>query len=218
MDYYETLGIRDDASPQEIKKAYRKLSRQYHPDFNPNDNAAEEKFKVINEAHTVLSDPQQRVTYDAARRPTPFPGIGLDSLFEQFFGNRGATQGFTPPRPSHPTPRAPSSDKHINFKIPLTQLKKKGSLQTLIEVKEEEVCKQCGGVGGEEVLICTPCKGSGTIQDIKQGVNMFVTSVQPCSDCLGSGRDIKNRCSACHGGGTVLFSRQYKLTIGCEEI
>jgi molecular chaperone DnaJ len=215
MDYYQTLGIRDDASFQEIKKAYRKLSRQYHPDFNPNDATAEEKFKVVNEAHTVLSDPQQRVNYDASRRPTPFPGIRLDSLFEQFFGTRPAGR-HRPPSPS--TRRDRPAGKHINFKIPLTQLKNNGSLQTIIEVKEEEVCKQCGGVGGEEVLICTPCEGSGTIQDIKRGVNISVTSVQPCSGCLGSGRDIKNRCSACHGGGTVSLNKRYKLTIGCEQL
>ena len=214
MDYYKILGVTETASAPEIKTAYRALSRQYHPDLNGDDVSAEEQFKIINEAHSVLSDPPQRAAYDAQRRgpqPLDLGSIGFEGLFEQFFGSKRK------PRPN-PSARHTQSEKHINFKIPLSHLKKENQLSTIITIREEVVCKECRGVGGEEVTTCAPCDGHGIMQEIKKGMNIFVTSSRPCGTCFGSGRHITSPCTSCHGKGTGLEDTQYKLKIECEEV
>lgn len=228
-DYYEILGVPRDATPEQIKDAYRKLALQYHPDRNKSPDA-EEKFKEISEAYAVLSDPQKRSQYDMLGRAgfdqqytqedifrgADFETIfrdfgfgGFGDLFEMFFGGRGYG-----PRKTR------GSDLFYGVKITMEEAFR--GVDKEIEIPRNETCKQCAGSGaapGSSPRTCTQCGGTGQVQRVQaSGFARFV-QITTCPACRGSGSIIEKPCSACRGSGVVKAKRKIavKIPAGAED-
>ncbi len=213
---YETLGIAKNASPDEIKKAYRKLARQYHPDRNPGDDAAEAKFKEVQTAYDVLSDPAKRKQYDTignGRVRAGGPGgapfdfnlgdFDLGDILGGVFG-RGA-RGATPRR-------EPQRGADIEAVVNVSFEDSLKGIQTQIPVEVEVACRECGGTGaqpGTTPIICPECNGRGVLSE-SQG--LFSLS-QPCPRCRGNGTVIEQPCPRCHGTGRERRTKRYSVKI-----
>jgi molecular chaperone DnaJ len=207
---YDTLGVAKGASQEEIKKAYRKLARQYHPDRNPGDKGAEERFKEIQHAYDVLADPEKRRQYD--RGPRVFDGGGgpaggftfedldLGDLFGGLFG-RG--------RPTRPQPRR-GADVEVTVNLSFEDSLQ--GIETRIPVDVETACRTCGGSGarpGTVPSICPECNGRG-VRAESQG--LFAIS-QPCPRCRGNGTVIEEPCESCRGSGRERRTKRYTVKI-----
>ena len=217
--YYETLGVAKGASADEIKKAYRKLARRYHPDANPGDAAAEEKFKQIGEAHDVLSDPEKRKQYDTfgqTIRPgqgapgggfqgfdfgTAGGGFDFGDLFGGLFGRGG---GRTPGA----TPRG--ADLEVEVKLSFADSLTGATVR--VPVDKASPCPTCHGSGaapGTAPSICPVCKGRGVTSE-SQG---FFSLSQPCARCGGAGTVIEHPCPTCHATGRVRSTKTYQVRV-----
>ena len=215
-DFYDTLGIAQTSSADEIKKAYRKKAMQYHPDRNQGDNAAEQKFKEINEAYDVLKDDQKRAAYDQFGHSAfdgsgggGFGGGGFADIFDEMFG------GFTGRTQSGGGP-ARGSDLRYNFEITLDDAYR--GKDTRIRVPTSVGCDTCGGTGakrGTQPTTCPTCQGSGKVR-ANQG---FFTIERTCPTCHGEGRIIASACDDCNGSGTVRREKTLEVTIpaGVED-
>ena len=214
-DYYDILGVSRDASDTDIKKAFRQLALKHHPDRNPGDTHAEERFKAINEAYAALSDPDRRAQYDRYGRVDLPPG-GVDfggledifgDLFEGFFGGgRGGRRG-----------RARRGDD-LRYDLEITLEEAAQGLETRLQIPRLEVCEACRGSGAEPGsgrTTCPTCKGRGQLRH-QQG---FLTVARTCPQCGGEGQIIKNPCKACGGEGRVARERALKVRIplGVDE-
>jgi molecular chaperone DnaJ len=212
---YDTLGVKKGASPDEIKKAYRKLARQYHPDTNQGDKAAEERFKHVQSAYDVLSDEEKRKAYDrfgsTNGRGAPGPGPGgvnvdfgdLGDIFGNIFGNRG---GGRRARPQPVRGADVETDVRLSFEDSLRGAEAK------VPVELTVACSQCGGTGAEPgtaPVICPECNGRGVVSE-SQG--LFALS-QPCPRCRGNGTVIEKPCSKCHGSGRERRRRTFTVKI-----
>lgn len=217
-DYYEVLGVGREATIEEIKKAYRRLARQYHPDFNPDDQQAEKKFKEVQEAYDVLSDPQKRESFDRFGHENPmgagqnggfgfdFSGFGVEDIFESFFGG-----GFSRRRQAGPERGA---DLRYNLEITLEEAFCGG--ERGITVPRTELCPECGGSGsrpGTRPETCAACGGSGQQQFTRNTPFGSFMSRQICSVCRGEGKVIKDPCPHCRGQGRVVKERQIEIKI-----
>jgi molecular chaperone DnaJ len=216
---YETLGVPKNASPDEIKKAYRKLAREYHPDKNPGDAAAEAKFKDVQGAYDVLSDPEKRKQYDAIGngrvRSGGQGGAGFDfdlsnfdlgDIFGGMFGRGGRTAGAPPRGPQAERGNDIEAVVNVSFEDSL-----KG-VQTQIPVEVDTACRECGGTGaqpGTVPVICPECNGRG-VKSESQG--LFSLS-QPCPRCRGNGTVIEKPCDRCHGSGRERRTKRYSVKI-----
>jgi len=214
-DYYEVLGVARDASAQEIKSAYRKLALQYHPDKNPGDHQAEERFKEAAEAYAVLSDAEQRAHYDRFGRAgtSPFAGGGFDpSIFGDFgdilgelFGMGGGFGGRA--RPGGP---APGADLRYDLEIAFEEAVF-GATKTL-EIPRLETCATCSGSGaaaGSGRTACRACQGRGQIR-YSQG---FFTVARTCPQCQGQGSVVEKPCEECRGQGRVERRKSLEVRI-----
>ena len=205
-DYYEALGLKKDATEDEIKKAYRKLARKYHPDLNPGDKSAEEKFKDISEAYAVLSDPKKRQEYDNYGS-TPFGAGGFD--FSQFSGaggfGGGGAGGFDfadifgdifgqTTRGSQSIFRRGAD---ITASIEVSMGDAYEGVTKKMTYRREEPCAPCGGTGIESSSVCAKCMGSGKIHTSKG----FFKVSDRCPECGGTGRRITKVCPSCMGQG-----------------
>jgi molecular chaperone DnaJ len=231
-DYYELLGVSKTASQDELKKAFRKLAMQYHPDRNQGDASAEQKFKEINEAYDVLKDEQKRAAYDqfghqafdggmggpggfgsrGGHRSGGFSGFSdFSDIFEDFFGGprRQGSSRRSGPQASR------GSDLRYNMKI---------SLEEAFSGKTEKIsfssavtCSDCKGSGSQDkqVETCSVCHGSGSTR-VQQG---FFVLERTCHNCGGEGQIIKNKCKTCHGSGKVKKERTIEVSIpqGVED-
>ncbi|MBA3583903.1 MAG: molecular chaperone DnaJ [Gemmatimonadetes bacterium] len=237
-DYYQTLGVSDGASADEIKKSYRKLARKYHPDANPNDATAEERFKEISAAYQVLSDPEKRRQYDQMRKAgaAGFGGFrpggpgaggdwqsidledlqgmgglgGLGDLFASMFGGRGRAQG-----PAAQTRRR-GADRQVEVRVAFATAARGGEISVSVPLEEE--CPRCGGKGAEPgtpVQTCPQCGGSGQVSLVQGG---FAVQ-RPCPRCYGRGTLVETPCRECGGDGSVTRQRQIKVKIpaGTED-
>jgi molecular chaperone DnaJ len=220
-DYYALLGLERNASDEEIKKAFRKLALQYHPDRNPGDKAAEEKFKEINEAYQVLSDSDKRTQYDqfgtsdfngqGGFNGNDFGGFqdfgGFGDIFETIFG--GGFGGSSGGRSN-----GPQRGADLQYTLNLTFEEAAFGVTKEIEVSRNEDCKKCGGTGakpGTKPMTCDKCSGTGQIKvQRRTGFGNFVT-VTTCDKCGGKGTIIKEACLDCHGSGKIR--RRRKITI-----
>ena len=215
-DLYDSLGVSKGASQDEIKKAYRKLVRQYHPDKNPGDNAAEERFKEIQGAYDVLSDPEKRKQYDAFGsgdgRAGGFPGGGANVNFDfgdlsDLFGGFGDifNRGGDARQPS-----GRGADVQVQVNVSFDDSLR--GLETQIPVEAEATCRECGGSGaqpGTAPIICPECRGRGVTVE-SQG--LFGLS-HACPRCHGAGTVIEKPCPRCHGSGRERRTRRYKVKI-----
>ena len=227
-DYYEILGVSEKAGDEEIKKAYRRLAKKYHPDANPNNKMAEEKFKEISEAHDVLSNPEKRKQYDQLRqmgqrgftgfedvftgrrgkgRTFSFEDLGgfgdLGDMFSSFFdlGETTRRKRWGPQK---------GADLYAEVEIPFDQAISGG--KTAIELKKEETCSVCGGTGakpGTSLSTCPECGGSGMVS-FAQGA--FAVS-RPCPRCLGRGKIISTPCPQCGGKGQTFATKRILINV-----
>src|SRR6202051_662878 len=189
-DYYKTPGVDKKATAEEIKKAYRKLARQYHPDRNPDDKQAEARFKEISQAHDVLGDPAKRKQYDSGSGPFATGG-----------GARGQRQR---PRPE----RGADLEAHVSISFDQAI----AGAQVPLQVPMHATCETCHGTGarpGTTPTVCPRCEGRGIET---QGQGMFSIS-QPCSRCGGSGTVIEDPCPTCHGAGAVRTLKRLRVNI-----
>ncbi|MBM3808862.1 MAG: molecular chaperone DnaJ [Acidimicrobiia bacterium] len=210
-DYYEILEISRTATDQEIKSSYRKLALKYHPDRNPGDRTAEEKFKEAAEAYAILSDGDKRARYDRFGHAGVGGGPqGFDpsqfSGFEDIFGGLGDIFGFGGGnRRSGPQRGA---DLRYDLEIKFEQAAK--GVETHVQIPRQETCETCNGNGaapGTSPTTCPQCRGTGQLR-YQQG---FFTVARTCGQCRGNGKVISKPCAACHGSGTV--ERTKKLTV-----
>ncbi|WP_353684061.1 molecular chaperone DnaJ [Thermodesulfovibrio sp. 3907-1M] len=210
-DYYSILGVSRNASQEEIKKAFRRLARQYHPDLNPGNKEAEERFKEINEAYACLSDPVKRANYDrygtaegaatgfGYETYTTFTDI-FEDIFEGFFGSFGFRKN------------RPKKGADLRYDITITLEEAAKGVEKEIKFFRWEICETCNGSGikpGSEPIICSSCGGTGYIR-YNQG---FFSVSKTCSKCGGTGRIIKEPCLDCSGNGKVRIERELKIHI-----
>ena len=220
-DYYEILGITRTADTEEIKKAYRKLAVKYHPDKNPGDHTAEERFKELSEAYEALSDPQKRAAYDqyghAAFDPRQragrgggfhdpfdifrevFGGGGGGSIFESFFGGGGERSG-------------PRRGDDLRYDLEITLEEAAAGVEREISVTKLDRCETCGGSGAEKgssVKTCSMCGGRGQVM-MTRGI---FSIAQTCPQCKGQGRILDKPCKPCHGEGRRERSSKIKLKV-----
>ncbi len=210
-DYYEVLGVDKTASADEIKKAYRQKAIQYHPDRNPGNKEAEEKFKEAAEAYEVLSDPEKRKRYDQFGH-AGMNGMGgfstgnfdLNDIFSMFgdvFGGRMSDMFSGGSRSQQYTPRG--SDLRVKVKLTLEEIRT--GVEKKIRVKKNIPCEQCHGTGSEDgrVDTCPTCHGTGHIVRQQRGMFGIMQVQQLCPDCQGEGKRIVNKCKHCGGEGIV---------------
>ncbi|MGI5887759.1 MAG: molecular chaperone DnaJ [Oscillospiraceae bacterium] len=234
-DYYEVLGVDRNASEDDIKAQYRKLAKKYHPDLNPGDKQAEEKFKEINEAYEILSDKDKRAKYDqfgmAGVDPTYGAGstyggaggygVDLGDLFNSFFGGSpfGDTGfgGGTYTRTRRRTANAPQDGTDIHARIVLTFMEAAKGCKKTIELNVNEACPDCRGTGaapGTQVKVCSACNGTGYVTVQQNGIfGTMMQTTRPCSVCGGTGRVIEKPCSRCRGTGFVKNRRRIEITV-----
>lgn len=224
-DFYEVLGVSKSASQKDIKKAYRKLAQQYHPDARPNDKEAEERFKQISEAHSVLSDADRRREYDQARemfgsgRMGGFGGqrVRVEDLSDLFGAGGGFSFGglgdlFGGFRSRGPAGGAPQRGQDLSTELHLSFEDAVRGVTVPVSLQGEAVCRTCGGTGaqpGSNVQTCPRCGGSGSIME-DQG---FFSIPRPCDRCRGNGRLIEQPCSTCGGRGTELRTRTIRVKV-----
>lgn len=215
MDLYQQLGVSRDATPQQIKKAYRKLAAKHHPDKNDGDKASEEKFKEINNAHAILSDEKTRKLYDMG---------GMDAVKA---GQQGGHSGGFPPgfdpfgvfgrTAGGFTKRPPSGD--INFEVGLTPRDLCNGVTKRFKINQTVLCTKCDATGtnnGQPKESCPKCEGRGNYtKKIVQNGMMFMTNVE-CSECRGSGEQAvneTNQCQTCEGRGTITKKKKFTLEV-----
>lgn len=222
-DYYEVLGVPKGASADEIKKAYRKLTKKYHPDANPGDASAAEKYKEINEANDVLSDPQKRARYDQfghAGDPSSagggfngediFGGFGdLGDLFGSFFGGGRS-------RSRRTDPNAPRRGADLEMRMRIDLLTAYKGTTREVEVPLEDNCPECGGTGaapGTKAEVCPDCHGTGQIEHAVSTPFGQMVQVVTCTRCGGKGKVIASPCKKCRGAGRVQRKQKIDVTI-----
>jgi molecular chaperone DnaJ len=212
-DPYKTLGVDRKASDEEIKKAYRKLARQYHPDRNPDNASAEERFKEIQEANSILTDPEKRKAYDSGGGV--FGGAGFDpGAFRGGFGGFGdiLSDLFTSGRPGGARPPAPERGRDLETEVHISFEQAMEGAQVPVSVPLSAPCGTCRGTGarpGTSPQVCTRCQGRG-VESESQG--LFSIS-QPCRQCGGTGTEIKDPCPTCGGSGRTRQVKRYRVNI-----
>ena len=222
LDYYTVLGVERGATDAEIKRAFRKLAQQWHPDVN-GDPAAQERFKEINEAYQVLSDPDRRQRYDMFGRAGVGGGGegdfgfgggfgGFSDIFDAFFGGATATSA----RRGRPTGSDLRYDLRITFEEAVTGTDKE------IEFRVLSTCETCSGSGarpGTSPITCPQCNGRGEVRSVRQTMLGQMVNVSACPRCRGEGRIVEDRCDTCQGEGRIERKRSLRVTIpaGIDE-
>ncbi len=223
-DYYEVLGISRNASQEEIKKAYRKLARQYHPDVNDGGTEAEKKFKEIKEAYDVLGDERKRAHYDRfghqEEAPRGFGGFGgfddfrgfsdVEDIFDAFFGG-----GFSTGRRRRQS-TSPRRGADLRYELEITLEDAVNGKFTHVNLPRQEDCADCHGTGakgGSSVETCNACNGTGQQQVVRNTAFGRFVSVQPCGPCRGEGRVVREHCPTCRGQGRVVRESRIEVHI-----
>ena len=225
-DYYEVLGLPREASEAEIKKAYRRLARDHHPDANPDDSGAEERFKELTEAYEVLSNPESRRAYDTYGHQIPRAGAGtrgaadpfggFQDIFETFFGDRfGGPSGGS----FFGGSRAPSRGSDTEVEVKVTLREAASGVEREVKVQTVKECSVCGGVGGTSTRQCGTCGGMGAVRSVRESFFGQMVSTQTCPTCSGSGRIIEVLCENCQGSGRVaeLATHSIRIPAGIED-
>ncbi len=221
-DYYEVLGVAKTATDDEIKKAYRTLAKKYHPDLNGGDKDCEAKFKEVNEAYEVLSDPQKRARYDQFGHEDPRAGGagggygdftggfggGFDDIFSAFFGGGFGGGG--------QRARGPQRGDDLRYDLTITFEEAAFGCEKEISVTRDENCEECGGTGarkGTQPTQCPTCHGTGQVQSFVNTPIGRVSNVRVCEACHGQGTIINDPCPKCSGRGRVRKNRKITIKI-----
>jgi molecular chaperone DnaJ len=224
-DYYEILGVPRGASEAEIKKAYRSLARDHHPDSNPGDPGAEERFKELTEAYEVLSNPDSRRAYDTYGHQVPrgaasgYPGGdpfgGFQDIFDAFFGDRPFGGSFFGTSASRRPTRG--SDAEVEVEISLREAAY--GVDREVSVQTVKNCPVCGGEGGTESHVCRTCGGAGAVRTVRESILGQMVSTQTCSTCGGRGSIIDVYCDNCRGSGRIseVQKRLLHIPAGIED-
>ncbi len=227
-DYYEVLGVAKGASDDEIKKAYRKKTKQYHPDLNPGDKEAEEKFKEVNEAYEVLSDSQKKARYDQFGHAGVDPNYGagggggayggyggfggfedvdLGDIFSSFFGGGGSRRS---------NPNAPRHGSDVSVQVILSFEESAKGCKKTVEYKAVSPCTECGGSGaakGTSPKTCPHCGGRGQVTRQQRTPFGMMQTQSACEHCRGTGRVIETPCHTCNGSGRVMRNQSVGINI-----
>lgn len=220
-DYYEILGVSRGASDQDIKKAYRRLARDHHPDANPEDSDAEERFKELTEAYEVLSNPESRQAYDTYGHEVPRGGGqpggdpfgGFGDIFETFFGDRGGPffgngRGAGPRR---------GADAEVEVELSLQEAAFGATREVSVQLVRN--CPTCEGTGGRKTHVCGVCEGAGSVRNMRQSMLGQVITEEICSSCSGRGRVIEVGCDDCRQSGRIseVSSREIQIPEGIDS-
>ncbi len=220
-DYYEVLGVEKSASADEIKRAYRKLAGKYHPDRNPGDKSAEEKFKEIGEAYEVLSDSDKRSRYDQFGFQGVDPNFGGGQGFDGFggfggFGDFGDifSDFFGGGRRST-TRNGPMRGENVAIRVEVTFEEAAFGIEKEVSVPRIENCSACGGTGSADgaTETCSACRGTGQVRTTQSIMGMAIQSTTTCPHCSGRGKIIKNPCTTCKGKAKVRRTQKVKVNI-----
>jgi len=227
-DYYQLLGVDREAGSEEIKRAYRRLARQYHPDVNGNDPEAVERFKEISKAYSVLSDPEKRQRYDAYGEAgidgfagpsgDPFAGFGasFDDLLGAFFGGGDPFTG----RPRTRSRARRGESIGMRLRLPFTEAV--FGVSKDVRVRAAAACQRCGGSGakpGTEPTVCLRCNGSGQQRTVRQSLLGQLITATTCPVCAGSGQEVRSPCPECRGQGLLVQDTTLTIDIppGLED-
>ena len=223
-DYYEVLGVEKTAGTDEIKRAYRKAAMKYHPDRNPGDKTAEEKFKEVGEAYEVLSDEEKRARYDQYGHAGVDPNFGaggfggggfggfgdfgdLGDIFGSFFGGGGGSR--------RSTANAPRRGEDVYARLELTFEEAAFGVEKEISIPRIENCSDCNGTGSADGVIenCSKCRGTGQVRTQQNFMGMTMQSTAACPQCSGRGKIVKNPCATCKGKAKVRRNHKLKVKI-----
>ena len=218
-DYYEVLGVDKGASDDDIKKAFRQQAKKYHPDLHPGDKEAEARFKEVNEAYSILSDPDKKAKYDqfghAGVDPNGFGGAGgydaydvdLGDLFSSIFGFGGG---------SSRKRNGPSKGSDLKYRMSLDFMEAAFGVERDIQITKEDLCKACGGSGaqpGTTPETCPTCRGAGRVQQQTQTLFGMTMVTKTCPTCSGRGTVIKVPCSQCRGRGRLKTAKTLHIKV-----
>lgn len=222
-DYYEVLGVSRSASDSELKSAYRKLAKKYHPDMNPGDKEAEAKFKEASEAYGILSDPEKRKQYDQFGHAAfeggagggaggfDFSGMDMGDIFGDIFGDffGGGSR-------SRAQNNGPMKGQNLHHTIRITFEEACFGTEKELELPLQDECSSCHGTGakpGTSPETCSKCGGKGQVVFTQQSLFGMVRNVQTCPDCRGTGKIIRDKCPDCHGSGYITRKRRISVTV-----
>lgn len=221
-DYYEVLGVSKSASDSELKSAYRKLAKKYHPDMNPGDKEAEAKFKEASEAYSVLSDPDKRRQYDQFGHAAfeggagggaggfDFNGMDMGDIFGDIFGD------FFGGGRSRAQNNGPMKGQNLHHTIRITFEEACFGTEKELDLPLQDECESCHGTGakaGTTPETCSKCGGKGQVVYTQQSLFGMVKNVQTCPDCRGTGKIIRDKCPDCHGSGYITRKRKISVTV-----
>ena len=234
-DYYDILGVAKNSSPEEIKKAYRKLAIKFHPDKNPDDHTAEDKFKEAAEAYEILSNPEKKQRYDhyghagvggASGGGYGGGGMNMEDIFSQFgdiFGGGGGGGGGSPfdsffggQQRGGSSGRRVTKGTNLRIKVKLTLEEIAHGAEKKIKVNKQIVCKTCDGSGAKDkssISTCKTCGGSGAVRRVTNTILGQMQTTATCPTCNGSGSQITSKCNVCHGEGTVRGEETIDINI-----
>lgn len=227
-DFYQTLGVARQADEAEIRRAYRQLAKQHHPDLNGGDAAADARFKAINEAYEVLRDPQKRALYDRygaaafqgggrGAADSPFGGMGdLGDLFDQLFNLGGRARG------GRGQQGGGERGESLQVKLRLDFREAVFGVSKTLQVQRQEGCLDCQGSGaaaGTRPVTCRGCQGQGEVRQVQQSVFGQFVNVQPCPSCRGRGQVVEKPCETCRGQGRLAKARSLEVDVpaGVED-
>ncbi len=224
-DYYEVLGVQKGASPDEIKKAFRQMAKKYHPDLNPGNTEAEEKFKEVNEAYEVLSDPDKKARYDQYGHAGVDPSYGggfnggfsggfgdmgdIGDIFNSFFGGGFGSS-------SRANPNAPRRGQDLETSVQINFMDACFGKDIEIDVTRLEKCPECNGSGaasGSSAETCPDCHGTGNVKVAQRTPFGMISSQKPCTRCGGKGKIINNPCHKCNGNGRINVTAKVTVPI-----